>query len=139
MKQILLTYGLLRETVAVINTKVKVGSLDGETDFFDIVASVLQGDTSTLFAHYLPWLLTSNVDRSDEKNGFTLKKKKAESRWYSAQTITDADYADDIVLLADTPTQAESLLHSLEQAVLASTWMQAKQSTCVLNKETSLL
>ena len=28
----------------------------------------------------------------------------------------DTDYADDIVLLANAPTQAESLLHSLEQA-----------------------
>ena len=28
----------------------------------------------------------------------------------------DADYTDDIALLANTPTQAESLLHSLEQA-----------------------
>ena len=28
----------------------------------------------------------------------------------------DTDYADDISLLANTPTQAESLLHSLEQA-----------------------
>ena len=30
--------------------------------------------------------------------------------------IMDADYADDIALLANTPTQAESLLRSLEQA-----------------------
>ena len=29
---------------------------------------------------------------------------------------TDADYADDIALLANTPNQAETLLHSLEQA-----------------------
>ena len=29
--------------------------------------------------------------------------------------ITDADYADDIALLANTPTQAESLLHNLQQ------------------------
>ena len=28
----------------------------------------------------------------------------------------DADYADDTALLANTPTQAESLLHSLERA-----------------------
>ena len=28
----------------------------------------------------------------------------------------DADYADDIALLTNTPTQAESLLHSLEPA-----------------------
>ena len=38
------------------------------------------------------------------------------SRKYSAKTITDADYADDIVLLANAPTQAETLLHSLERA-----------------------
>ena len=30
--------------------------------------------------------------------------------------MTDADYANDLVLLANTPAQAESLLHSLEQA-----------------------
>ena len=30
------------------------------------------------------------------------------------QTITDADDADDIALLTNTPTQAESLLHRLE-------------------------
>ena len=45
-----------------------------------------------------------------------LHKKKARSRRYPAQTITDADYADDIALLPNTPTHAESLLHRLEQA-----------------------
>ena len=49
-----------------------------------------------------------------EENGFTLEK--ARSRRYPAQTITDADYADDVALLANTPTQAESLLHSLERS-----------------------
>ena len=37
------------------------------------------------------------------------------SRQYPAQTITDADYADDIGLLLNTPTQTESQLQSLEQ------------------------
>ena len=46
-------------------------------------------------------------------NGFKLTK---ESRRYPAQTITDADYANDIVFLANSPTQAETLLHSLERA-----------------------
>ena len=32
------------------------------------------------------------------------------------KAITDADYADDIALLANTPNQAETLLHSLERA-----------------------
>ena len=38
------------------------------------------------------------------------------SRRYPAKTITDADYADDIAILANTPDQAETLLHSLERA-----------------------
>ena len=46
-------------------------------------------------------------------NGFT--QKKSRSRQYPALTITDTDYADDIALLVNTPTQANSLLHSLEQ------------------------
>ena len=48
------------------------------------------------------------------KNGFTLRK--ARSKRYSAQTITDADYADDIALLGNTPAQTESLLHRREKA-----------------------
>ena len=53
MEQILLVYDLLKETVAAImmrykntkNTKVKIRSTDGDTNYFDIVAGVLQGDT----------------------------------------------------------------------------------------------
>ena len=44
----------------------------------------------------------------DFDNSFKLGKER--SRRYSAQTITDADSADDIALLANTPAQAESLL-----------------------------
>ena len=47
-------------------------------------------------------------------NGFKLTKKR--TRRYSAQTITDADYANDIALLANTPAQARTLLHSLGRA-----------------------
>ena len=49
-----------------------------------------------------------------KENGFTLEK--ARGRWYPMLTITDTDYADDIVLLANTPAQTESLLQSLERA-----------------------
>ena len=85
-----------------------------ETDIFDIVAGVLQGDTlaSYLFIIILDYVLRTSINLIKE-NGFILKK--ARSGRYSAQTITDADYADDIALLPNTLTQAESLLHSLEQ------------------------
>ena len=47
---------------------------------------------------------------------FELAKKR--SRRYPAKTITDADYTDDIAIQANTPNQAETLLHSLEQATV---------------------
>ena len=120
MEQILLAYGLPEETVAAImilyrNTKVKVLSLDGDTDYFDIVAGVLQGDTLApyLFIISLDYALRTSIDNIRE-NGFMLIKKRNKS--YPAKTISDADYADDIALLANTPNQAETLLHSLERA-----------------------
>ena len=106
MEQILLAYGIPKETVAAItilyrNTKVKVRSPDGDTDYFDIVAGVLQGDTLA------PYVLRTSIDKIRE-NGFELTKKR--SRWYPAKTITDATYADNIAILANTPNQAETLL-----------------------------
>ena len=120
MEQILLAYGIPKETVAAItilyrNTKVKVRSPDGDTEYFDIVAGVLQGDTLApyLFIICLDYVLRTSIDKIKE-NGFELTKKR--SRRYPATTIADADYADDIAILANTPDQAETLLHSLEGA-----------------------
>ena len=42
--------------------------------------------------------------------------KLAKERRYSALTITDTDYTDDIALLANTPAQSKTLLYGLEQA-----------------------
>ena len=121
MEQILLAYGIPKETVAAItilyrNTKVKVRSPDGDTEYFDIVARVLQGDMLApyLFIICLDYVLRTSIDKIRE-NVFELTKKKR-SRRYPAKTITDADYADDIAILANTPNQAETLLHSLERA-----------------------
>ena len=58
-------------------------------------------------------MLRTSIDKIRE-NSFELTKKR--SRRYPAKTITDADYADDIAILANTPNQAETLLHSLERA-----------------------
>ena len=58
-------------------------------------------------------MLRTSIDLMKE-NGFKLAKER--SRRYPTQTTTDADYADDIVLLANTPSQAETLLNGLERA-----------------------
>ena len=96
MEQILLAYGIPKETVAAItilyrNTKVKVRSPDGDTEYFDIVAGVLQGDTLApyLFIICLDYVLRTSIDKIRE-NGFELTKKRS---WrYPAKTITDADF-----------------------------------------------
>ena len=79
------------------------------------MAGQLQGDTLApyLFIIYLDYELQMSVDLMKD-NGFRLAKER--SIRYPVQTITDADYTDDITLLVNTPTQAKSLLHSLEQA-----------------------
>ena len=120
MEQILLAYGLPKETVAAItilykNSKVKVRSPDGDTEYFDIVVGVLQGDTLApyFFIICLDYVLRTSIDKIKE-NGFELTKKI--SRSHPAKSITDADYADDIAVQANTPNQAETLLHSCERA-----------------------
>ena len=96
------------------NTKVKVRSSGGDTDYFDTAAGVLQGDTLApyLFIICLDYVLRTPIDKMKE-NGFKLTKER--SRSYPAKTITDADNADDIALLANVPAQAETLVHTLER------------------------
>ena len=96
-------------------TEVKVRSPDGDTDYFDIGAGVLQEDVLALYMFIicLNNVLRTSIDLMKE-NGFTLAKER--SRRYPAQTITDIDYADDIALQTNTHTPAESLQHSLERA-----------------------
>ena len=120
MEQILLTYSLPKETIVAImmlygNTKVKVHSPDGNTDYFNIVAGVLQGDTLAqyLFIICLDDVFRTSIDKIKE-NGLKLTEER--SRRYPTKTITDTDYANDIALLANTPAQVETLLHNLEQA-----------------------
>ena len=101
MEQILLTYGLPKETVAAImmlykNTKVKVRFPDGDTDYFNIVAGVLQGDILALYLFIicLNCVLRTSMDKTKD-NSFKVAKERNSK--YPAQTITDANYADDSI------------------------------------------
>ena len=119
MKEILLAYGIPKETVDAImilyqNTRSMVRSPDGDTDFFDITAGVLQGDTLApyIFIICLDYVLRKAVDKNLEL-GFTLKKQQC--RRQPAKTITDADYADDLAVLTDNVKDATTLLHNIEK------------------------
>ena len=65
----------------------------------------------SLFIICQDYVLRTSIDKMKD-NSFKLAKER--SRRYPAQTITDADYADNIALPAITPAQAETVLHSLE-------------------------
>ena len=79
------------------NTKVKFRSPDGDTDYFDIVAGELQGDTLAphLFIISLDSVLRTSIDKTKE-NVFQANKRKKQKvpcqnnyrrwlrRWYSA-------------------------------------------------------
>ena len=84
-------YGIPKETVAAItilyrNTKVKVRLPDGDTEYFNIVAEVLQGDTLAPYPFIicLYYVLRTSIDKIRE-NGFELTKKR--SRRYPAKQL----------------------------------------------------
>ena len=80
MEQILETYGIPNEIIKAImtmykNIQVFVRSPDGDVEFFDIIAGVLQGDT---LAPYLLIIVLDYVLRNLDQNknlGFTLRKQ----------------------------------------------------------------
>ena len=98
------------------NTKVKDHLPDKDTDYFDVEVGVLQRDK---LAPYLliicfDYVLITSIDIMKD-NGFKLAKER--SRRYPAQTITGVDCANEKAFLANTPAQAETLLHSIERTI----------------------
>ena len=87
MEQILLAYGLPKEIVAAMmilyrNTKVKVRSPVGDTDYFNIVAGVLQGDTQAPYLFIIG--LDYGLDYCLEHR--LIKSKKTVSSWQRKET-----------------------------------------------------
>ena len=124
--EILRAYGIPEKIVQAINvmytdTIAKVISQDGETDFFAILAGVLQGDTLApfLFIIIIDYILRLTVD-GHEHLGFTLQEghsarlPRRANISASTQRITDTGYADDLSLLSNTLEQALELLGRLE-------------------------
>ena len=108
MKQILLTYGLPKETVTAImmlykNMKVNFAHrMEAQTS----LTLLLVFCKRNIFAPYLfiiclDCLLRTSISLMKE-NEFTLEK--ARDRRYPAQTITDAYYAENIAFLENTQT-----------------------------------
>ena len=123
MLKILKAYGIPDLIVEAIgkmyeNTRAKVISPDGETDLFDILAGVLQGDTLApyLFVIVLDYAwLRMAIDGKEEELGFHLERRKC--RRIGPVVVTDLDFADDIALLSMDIRQAQELLQRVEKCV----------------------
>ena len=61
------------------NTKARVLSPDGETDYFEILAGFLQGDTlaSYLFAIVIDYIMRNAVDSKATELGFTSRPRRS--------------------------------------------------------------
>ena len=120
LMEILAAYGVPEVIVSAINvlyinTEAQVLSPDGDTDFFEILAGVLQGDTLAPFLFITALDYALRIATRDEKNvAFTLTE--ARSRRHQAITISDTDFADDLALTSNTLEQAQLLLLRLEAA-----------------------
>ena len=119
MFQILAAYDFPKRILQAIitiydNVKAKVVSPDGDTDYFQIIAGVLQGDTLApyLFVIVLDYALRNAIDGREAELGFTLAKRQSSRK--PAVCITDLDFADDLVLLSDEIEQARKLLNRVE-------------------------
>ena len=119
MMKILRAYGIPNELVDAISLlyddrKARVVSPDGETDSFNIVAGVLQGDTLApyLFAIVLDYAMRQAYNGKEEELGFTLNKRTC--RRIGPAVVTDADFADDIALLNEDIVQAQQVPNNVE-------------------------
>ena len=118
MAEILKSYGIPNKIINEImilysNNKSMVRSPDGDTELFDINSGVLQDTLAPLlFIITLDYVLRTSIDLHKDL-GLTLQKSRG--RRYPTVTITDADYAVDLVLFADSCSDAEKLLYVLEE------------------------
>ena len=83
MLKILAAYGIPQRIVSVIRlmyegTKAKVLSPDGETELFEILAGVLQGDTLApyLFAIVIDYCMLQAVKGNEEQLGITIERRR---------------------------------------------------------------
>lgn len=117
MYEILSLYGIPDHTVKAIrslymNTKASVITPDGETDFFNIKAGVLEGDMIApfLFIILLDYIQRLSLDMHNEK-GLQLFPRS----WrHPTKYLIDLEYANDLAMVSELVRDAEFLLYALK-------------------------
>ena len=121
MFEILSAYGIPKIIIDAIkliyeDSCAQIVTPDGETDFFDIVAGIFQGDTLApfLFIVVLDYALRQAYAVVNSDTGIVIEPRNGSRR--PEIRLRDSSYADDIALLNGTLSLAEELLHSVEEA-----------------------
>ena len=111
MLKILRVYGVPEQLVSAIGllytgTKAKVLLPDGKTEFFEILAGVLQGDSLApyIFTIMIDYAMRKAIGNDALELGFKINRKR--SRRHNLNVITDLDFADDIALVREELEQA---------------------------------
>ena len=117
--EILTSYGVPTKIVEAINilykdTVAQVLTPDGGTEFFDVVAGVLQGDTLAPFLFIIALDYALREATRDPEIGFMISKRQGSQQ--PAVCITDTDFADDLALLSNYVEQAQLFLLMFEIA-----------------------
>lgn len=117
--EILKAYGIPTKIVDAIsilykNIEAQVITPDGDTEFFEIIAEVLQGDTLAPFLFIIALDETLTGAARETHGGFTLTPRQT-SR-HVATYIADTDFSDDVGLLSINLEEAQLLLLRLEVA-----------------------
>ena len=137
MMKILSAYGIPDELVKAIspfyeNIRAKILSPDGDTEFFDKLAGVLQDDALApyLFAFVIDYTIRQAAGDLELDLGVKLDKRR--SRRQQPIAITDLNFADDIALLSEEIQKAQELLTHVENEA-------AKIGLCLNNEKTEVM
>lgn len=109
--KIMKAYGIPEKFISMVkafyrNCRVSVLHGSSKSEWFDVKSGVKQGCVMSgfLFLLVVDWIMRKTL--SDGKTGI---------RWHMMETLEDLDYADDIVLLAETWRHAQKKLSNLNK------------------------
>ena len=99
---------------SIQGTKDKILSSDGETEFFEILAGFVQGDTLVpyIFTTMLDYAMRQAIKNDVREIAFKLDQKR--SRRHNPYVITNLDYADDLALVTEQMKQAQDFLNHVQ-------------------------